>query len=156
MAKGFKFRIVDVYGKKMNRDTRGPMPTLKVGITKKTAERSHPKSILPVGDIAFYNEFGTMNIPARSFIRDWVDGNIDTLTKTLGNDLLVSLKSPTGNFSAALERRGKEFTRKIIRRIEKRIPPPNAPSTLAQKVGDIPLIDTETLIGSITHEVKKK
>jgi hypothetical protein len=153
MAKGATFKVVDKYAKRMQREARAKQPSLKVGVTQRTANLPHPKSDKPVGDIAFFNEFGTMTIPARSFIRDWVDGNIDNITKQLGTDTLRVLMT-SEKMRDALTKRGKQYREAIVRRIERRIPPPNAPSTLAQKVGDIPLIDTETLIDAITYEVK--
>ena len=153
MAKGATFKVVDKFAKSMKRESAGPQPRLLVGITEKTANDPHPKSDKPVGTIAFFNEFGTITTPARSFIRDWVDGNIENIARTLGNDRLRALKT-NENFKSTLERRGREYRAAIIKRIEARIPPPNAPSTLAQKSGDIPLIDTETLINAIIYEVK--
>ena len=153
MAKGATFKVVDKFAKSMKRESAGPQPRLLVGVTEKTASNPHPKSDRPVGDLAFFNEYGTMTIPARSFIRDWVDGNIDNITRTLGNDRLRALKT-NENFKKTLTRRGREYRAAIVRRIEARLPPPNALSTLMQKDGDIPLIDTETLLAAIIYEVK--
>lgn len=153
MAVGAKWKVVDKYAKKMKREASAPQPRLLVGVTKKTANRPHPKTDVPIGDVAFFNEFGTMSIPARSFIRDWVDGNIDQIAKTLGNDRLRALMTDE-DFKATLARRGREYREKIIRRIVDRIPPPNAASTIAKKGSDTPLIDTATLIDAITYEVK--
>ena len=154
MASGAKWRVVDHTAKSAKREAAKKHPTLKVGVTETTASGPHPKSVRPVGDIAFFNEFGTMTSPARSFVRDWVDGNLDKITKQIGTDLLRVLFTPTEQMSQALARRGKEYRRLMVKRIQERIPPPNRPATLAQKVGDIPLIDTETLLDAIIYEVK--
>ena len=132
---------------------RNPQPSLKVGVTERTAETLHPKTGKPIGDIAFFNEYGTMDTPARSFIRDWVDGNIDRIAKQIGTDTLRILMTDE-KLEAALKKRGATYRKEIIKRIRDHIPPPNAPSTVVQKSGDTPLIDTETLIDAIIYEIK--
>ncbi len=153
MAKGATWRVVDHWAKDAKRESASSNPKLWVGVTPTSAEGSHPNSDSPVGDIAFYNEFGTMSVPARSFIRDWVDGDIDRIAARVGKDILQSLESDT-TMRELLTKRGREFRLAIIKRINARIPPPNAAVTLANKSGNIPLIDTETLIDAIRYEVK--
>ena len=151
---GAKVKTVDHYARRMKRESAKPQPKLKVGVTEKTARRPHPKSGKPIGDIAFFNEYGTVTTPSRSFIRDFVDERLEDISRQLATDRLRTLKVPTEDMKSALGKRGKQYVREIVRRINARIPPPNAPSTLAQKVGDTPLIDTETLIDAIVSEVK--
>lgn len=155
MAKGgLVWKEVDRWTKKAKRKSSVKQPSLKVGVFGSAAEAQHPNNPdATVGDIAFYNEFGTVSIPARSFIRDWVDGNIDNITRQLGGDLLKVFTTDK-RIQDALTKRGRTYRAAIIKRIKERIPPPNAPSTLAQKSGDTPLIDTETLIDAIRYEVK--
>ena len=153
MAKGATWRVVDHWAKDAKRESASTHPKLWVGVTPRTSENPHPKSDTPVGDIAFYNEFGTMDIPARSFIRDWVDGDFDNIAAKFGKDILRTLTS-NESMRTALDKRGKEYRKAIIKRIQARIPPPNTAGTLLQKSGNVPLIDTETLIAAIIHEVK--
>lgn len=153
MAKGAVWREVDHWAQSARIESGATQPKLRIGITEATADTPHPKSGKPIGDIAFFNEYGTITTPARSFIRDWVDGNIDKIAKELGNDVFRTLMTDEA-MRTALTKRGAAYRKAIIRRIKQRIPPPNAPSTLAQKVGDTPLIDTETLIDAIRYEVK--
>lgn len=152
---GATWKVVDRWAKDAKRESaRSPQPSLKVGVTERTAETPHPKTGKAIGDIAFFNEYGTMDIPARSFIRDWVDGNIDRIAKQVGNDALRVFMTDE-KMVDALKNRGSAYRKEILRRIKDNIPPPNAPSTLAQKVGDTPLIDTETLIDAIVYEVTR-
>lgn len=157
MAKGATFKVVDHWTRNVQAkfdDINNT--TLKVGVTEKSGAKPHPEGNgSTVGDIAFYNEFGTMQIPSRSFIRDWVDGNIENIAKEIGTDTLRVIMS-NETMRDALKKRGKTYRESVIRRIRNRIPPPNAESTLAQKSGDIPLIDTTTLLEAIVYEVEKK
>jgi hypothetical protein len=129
---------------------------LKVGVTEKSGREKHENSDEhTVGDIAFFNEYGTMTTPARSFIRDWVDGNIDKIAKDVEKDFLrVLVTSET--VREALTKRGREYRASIVKRIIERIPPPNADVTVARKGGDIPLIETGQLVEAIVAEVARK
>jgi hypothetical protein len=151
--KGALWKEIDHWAADAKNESSRTQPTLRVGIMESTADTPHPKDGKPIGDIAFFNEYGTITTPARSFIRDWVDGNIDNIAKQLGNDVLRVLMTDEA-MRTALTKRGSAYRKAIIRRIKQRIPPPNAPSTLAQKHGDTPLIDTQTLIDAIRYEVK--
>lgn len=154
---GAKWKVVEHWSKGL----RGRLDdinktTLKVGVTERSGAAVHPNGNgKTVGDIAFFNEYGTMTIPARSFIRDWVDGNIDKIAKQIGADTMRVLMAKE-SWEKALKQRGSVYRQEVLRRIHDGIPPPNAESTLAQKQGDTPLIDTTTLINAIVYEVSKK
>lgn len=157
MAKGVVIKEVNNWAKQAKRNLRDIADTkLKVGVTERTGARAHPNSdTKTVGDIAFFNEYGTVTAPARSFIRDWLDGNIDKIAKHIETDTLRVLMT-NESMREAMTKRGRRYRKQVIDRIQRHIPPPNAPSTLAQKVGDTPLINTETLIDAIVYEVSKK
>jgi len=154
VAGGATYKVVNHWARNM----RGKLldissTTMKLGITEKSGSDEHPNAPgKTVGDVAFFNEYGTMTIPARSFIRDWVDGNIDRIAKNMGTDVQRVLMT-NEKMKTALTKRGVVYRTAVIKRIIARIPPPNAPLTVLLKGSDVPLIDTGTLIDAIVYEV---
>lgn len=158
MAKGATFKVVEHWAKNIARTLDEiDNTTLKVGVTEKSGRAEHENGGdgVTVGDVAFYNEHGTVTIPARSFIRDWVDGNIDKIAKEQGEDVMRVITT-NEKMKTALAKRGKKYRESVIRRILRGIPPPNSPVTIALKGGSIPLIDTGQLVEAIVYEVGKK
>lgn len=100
-----------------------------------------------------YNEFGTNNIPERSFIR----AGYDTEKKNIINDaekltkkvVAMEMKPQTAAnlLGDAAKGRIQEFA------IDLR-DPPNAQSTIDKKGSTNPLVDTGQMIGSIDYKVK--
>ena len=108
------------------------------------------------GDIlsrGIYNEFGTKNIPERSFIR----AGYDTEKKNIINDaekltrkvVAMEIKPQTAAnlLGDATKGRIQEFA------IDLR-DPPNAQSTIDKKGSSNPLVDTGQMIGAIDYKVK--
>lgn len=105
--------------------------------------------------IAASNEFGTEDghIPERSFLRSTVDDN--------ENEILDDLQAAT---EAVLDGRstttrefgivGEKVVGMVKERIAAGIEPENAPSTIAAKGSDTPLIDDGRLRNSITHDLR--
>ena len=106
-----------------------------------------------LADVATWNEFGTLKIPSRPFMRNAFDQNITSLRTFISKqqDSIYSGKSSTQN---SLELMGIWFKDKIQDTIEKGNFAPNSEFTKAQKGSDKPLIDTGRLKNSIQHEVK--
>ena len=102
----------------------------------------------PVAQVAFYNEFGTKDIPTRPFFRKMIADESGTwgpkLAKLLAKDFEgeKALNSLGMDISGALEESIVGWTT-----------PANAPSTIAKKGFDKPLIDTGHMKSSITHKV---
>lgn len=111
-----------------------------------------------VVDIAFFNEFGTKDIPARSFVRGAFfahQNEIGALIAKEAQQVTLGIKRPAdahriiGAFAAS----------KVAHRINtsSQWAKPNAPSTIAQKgLGKPPLHDTERLARSISYVVRDK
>ena len=108
------------------------------------------------GDIlsrGIYNEFGTKNIPERSFIR----AGYDTEKKSIINDaekltrkvvaMEIKPNAAANLLGDATKGRIQEFA------IDLR-DPPNAASTIEQKGSSNPLVDTGQMIGAIDYKVK--
>ena len=107
---------------------------------------------LTVAQIASIHEFG-VGVPERSFIRGTVDARakeISRMAKRLAAQVLDGRKTT----AAALDLLGAYVHGQIIRRINKRIPPPLAASTIRRKGSSTPLVDKGQLKGSIAWEVR--
>ena len=116
-------------------------------------EGSHPPSVV---EVALWNEFGTSNIPERSFLRSAIDGNESLINSWLKE---VCQKITFGEITVekGLEIIGYRTQVLIQNKIKSNVPPPNAPSTVAQKqrdgVAPNTLINTGLLLRSITYKV---
>lgn len=105
---------------------------------------------LLVSQIAFWNEFGTKNIPERSFIRDWFDANITTIQR-MAHTLYGQVLDGKINAKTALAKLGQWVQDKIRKSILEFTTPPNAPATIRKKGSSHPLIDTGQMLNSIHH-----
>jgi hypothetical protein len=130
-----------------------PRLKLLLGILEVEAQKPHPTHNVTIGEVAVWNEYGTPDTPARSWLRDYVDENADLFAKQLGADTMRVIFAKE-NERKALSQRGSEYRKKMIGRIKRRIDPPNAPETLRRKRGNVPLIDTGTFIENLRWQVK--
>jgi len=103
--------------------------------------------------IAAANEFGTADghVPERSFLRSTADEQRPKYATMLGKaiDAVLDGDSP----DPALHRLGAVAVGDVQRKMRAIKQPPNAPSTVAQKGADNPLIDTGRLRQSIEYEI---
>ena len=102
--------------------------------------------------IAAFNEFGTDTIPERSFLRSTVDENRTKYGTAMGAaivDVLVRGQTVEQAFGGL----GELVQFDIQDKIEAIDHPRNAPSTIAKKGFDDPLIETGILHDSIDFEV---
>ena len=123
-----------------------------VGVHDGTGE--YPNGVA-VSQVAFWNEFGTKNIPQRSFIRSTVDENAQLFNSEIKRiqGQVLSLKITP---AAGLRKLGRRVQEAIKKKILTGPFEPNAPSTLAGKDGTKPLIDTKLLLRSINFEVNMR
>lgn len=105
----------------------------------------------PVAAVAFWNEFGSKETPARPFFRNMIEaespgwaGKMAKLAQATNND---------GDKVLALM--GEDIKGALQQSINDLQSPPLAPSTIAQKGFAKPLIDTSHMINSISYEVDK-
>lgn len=110
-----------------------------------------------IAEYALYNEVGTDNghIPARPFIRSWVDNNKEQINRTMDSAYNHVVK---GKWTAedAMKRIG-EFAESGIRdNIIRGDFEPNKPATIKKKGSDKPLVDIGTMRKAIRYEVVKK
>ena len=156
MASNHRVRITDVdHGYKVLMESVAGLsePTsIAVGVLERDAQTED--GAVTVLDVGTWNEFGTVGIPSRSFIRDWVDGNRKRAQGIL-KKLLQRVIAGELTEDAALEQFGAWSKGEIQARIARGVPPPNAASTVKRKGSSTPLIDTEVLRSSIDYEVRK-
>ena len=109
---------------------------------------------LQVAEYAAWNEFGTRNIPARPFMRNYVDNNTDRLIRFMANGVTqVALGNATT--SGLLNALGLEMQNGIKKSINGGDFAPNAPYTVQKKGSNKPLIDTGVMLNSVTYAIRK-
>lgn len=101
-----------------------------------------------VAEYAYYNEFGTVNIPARPFMRLAIENNKGKWFNLLHQNLLKGMDA-----EAVLEEIGRTMQEDIEKSLDSNVPPPNSPATLRQKHSNKTLYDTGLLRKSITYRV---
>lgn len=155
-----KVRVEDHGAKRAQALLRQPRKKLRIGVLENEAAQPHPtRPGVTVGDVAIWMEYGTgdgrpPNTPARSFIFDWKDENIDKIAQQLATDTLRVIFS-NENEVQALSKRGTMYRDWIRKRIVARPGnwKPLSPRRIREKGHDMPLIDTGLLYESIRWEV---
>ena len=108
-----------------------------------------------MASIAAYNEFGTEKIPSRPFMRDSFDENLGRIEKFSQSAIMRAVMGQV-SFMQSMHLVGQTTTGIVQRKIVAGPWTPNAPSTVAQKGSDRPLIDTGSLRQSIRHIVRHR
>lgn len=114
----------------------------------------HPSGDVTVAEIGFIHEFGSGNVPERSFMRSTIQtGKKDIIA--LQKKLLGQIQAGQIDVIKALGLVGEVFSDMIRQKIVSIRTPPNSPRTIATKGSSNPLIDTGQLKNSITYEVNR-
>jgi hypothetical protein len=102
-----------------------------------------------VAQVAFWNEFGTATAPSRPFFRKMI------ADESPGWGALVARAAAYYNYNGAtvLNFMGEKIAEDLQQSIVGWQDPRNAPSTIAKKGFDKPLVDTGDMSRSITYEV---
>jgi hypothetical protein len=131
-------------------------PRIEVGILEEDGAAPHGGGGDPVTiiEVAVWNEFGTENIPARSFIREWFDTHESELRVAL-KALMISVVRGQRTKEQILELLGQMAVGQIQERISEGIPPENAPATVARKGSSTPLVNTGVLRSSVSYRVEE-
>jgi hypothetical protein len=154
MPKGYKIRTKDAGARKFWRKVSKAQPVLRVGVLDSPG-RTHPNSdTASVGEVAIWNEYGTQTVPARSFVGGWALENEKKFAETLAT-AARKYTLEKADREVELGKVGKRFANGMKKRIRNVIRPLNSIYTLERKKGDTPLIDTGTLIRSITFTVEQ-
>lgn len=109
-----------------------------------------------VVEVALWNEFGTTNMPERSFIRSAIDDGMEQINQWR-EEFLTKMLTDGWTERKALEAMGFRIQTLIQNKIKSNVPPPLAESTVQAKMKDgvapKTLIDTGLLLRSITYKV---
>lgn len=106
----------------------------------------------PVAAVAFWNEYGTANIPPRPFFRNTVAAHKDEWP----HQAAAILQANGGDMRQTLALLGEGVKGQIAESIQNLHEPPNAPATVRKKGFDKPLIDRGTLWRSIGSEIAEE
>ena len=124
---------------------------VKVGIQADAG--SDPSTGADLLDIAIYNHYGTEHIPARPFVKDFAEKNEAVLEEamervaTAVQDGRMAVDAGLGQLGSFVEKHQKAHVQQ-----SKGWAVPNAPSTVAKKGSDVPLIDHGVLVNAIRYE----
>ncbi len=102
-----------------------------------------------VAQVAFWNEVGTKRAPPRPFMRSMIASKSPRWGIALG----LALKRTRYDARAALRIMGEGISGQLVQSIVNWSDPPNAPSTVAAKGFNKPLIDTGLMQRSVDYQV---
>ena len=125
---------------------------VRVGFQQGTAQEEDGTDIC---DVAMWNELGTSSTPSRPFLAMSVDDNADKINAFLKGQLKLLAQGRT-TAEGILKDIGVFQKGLIQEKIKSGDFEPNAPSTIAKKGSDKPLIDTGTMRQSVNFAVTKK
>lgn len=103
----------------------------------------------PVALVAAWNEFGTGTAPPRPFFRNMIAAKKDEWPKGIA----TQLKATDYDVQLTLDRAGFAVAGQLRQSIVDLVDPPLAPSTIARKGFDKPLIDQGIMLAAVDHEV---
>ena len=115
--------------------------------------RSYPDGTKVI-EVAIWNHFGTQNIPARPFVTASLELARPEL-RALYARLVAGVLAGKITDAFAAQYLGQWAVKEIVDNINRGLFQANAPSTVASKGSDAPLIDTGQLKASIRAEVDK-
>lgn len=107
-----------------------------------------------VAAVAYYNNFGTINMPARPFFNKCVAKNTNKWLSTL-SDMLKKNRKNELNVNSCLDMLGNVIVSDIQESITQLREPPNTEQTIKQKDSSNPLIDTGLMRKSVTYRIVK-
>ena len=105
-------------------------------------------------DIAIANEYGTSTIPARPFMKQAVE-KLDNHNSQIGK-IITNCLAKDGSVETALNQLGVIGKGYVQKEFVDGDFVPNAPTTIARKGSDRPLIDTGTLRQSVTYIIRER
>lgn len=127
---------------------------IKVGIIAEKGGGEMTEDGMTLAELGALHEYGGKNVPERSWLRRTFEEKGD-LVKEKQAEICKMIVMDKTDVRKGLEMLGAwaaAETKKTITHGEP-IPPPNAPSTIARKGSDRPLVDTGRMVGAISYEV---
>jgi len=104
---------------------------------------------LPVAQVAFWNQYGTVRAPARPFFTDMIARKSPRWGVSLGN----ILRKNGYDAERSLALMGEGIKGQLQQSINEWSEPPNAPSTVERKGFNKPLIHTALMLRSVDYQV---
>lgn len=123
---------------------------VKVGILENATNADTGAGI---AEYAYYNEFGTKNIPPRPFFRNAISDNADTWAGSIKNQLKTMGVTDKNVVEKALKRTGQLMRSDIQQSISIGGFKPLKPATIKRKGKATPLVDTGDMRNAISYEV---
>lgn len=123
---------------------------VKVGILENATNVHTGASI---AEYAYWNEFGTKNIPARPFMRNAIDDNSDIWAESIKSQLKTMGVTDKNVVAKALKETGQLMRSDIQQSISKGGFKPLKPATIKKKGQATPLVDTKAMRNAISYEV---
>jgi hypothetical protein len=133
-------------------DARAPR-AVTVGVHAEEGAAPHGETTLL--DVAAFHEFGTEDVPRRSFVADWADENEQKNVTRLSEIGAAIVSGKVPSVEVGLARFGVLAVADVQRRMVAGIAPPLAEATIEQKGSSTPLVDTGQLKSAITFRVEK-
>lgn len=134
---------------------------VRAGVVGEQAAAPHPEADLTIGELAILHEFGNEDrgghIPERSFVRKTMRDPAAVAGFAVEQARLVR-QVIAGQISRdeALRRMGEFMTARIKETIlNHQVRPEDAPSTVAAKGHDTPLLETGVLAEAVSFEIRK-
>jgi hypothetical protein len=138
--------IADSVAKALKEIAERNLASVEVGFLE---EATYPDGT-PVAAVAYWNEYGSSG-PPRPFFRQMIEKE----KATWGPKLAAAYKHTDGDGEKALRIVGDNIQGALIQSINDLTSPPLAPSTIAAKGFDKPLIDTSHMVNSTGVRVVK-
>lgn len=109
-----------------------------------------------VATVAFWQEFGTIDIPARSFLRSTMIEKRGDIVRAFAVELRPVFERGRDPVKA-LAAVGAKVAAMVKRKIDtsRQWATPNAPSTVAKKGDDFPLHESDLMSESVTYAVRR-
>lgn len=130
---------------------------LTIGFQGVEGREFHPEAKVSLATVALFNEYGTINMPARSFLRSTMKEKADVIVRLFAEN---TAQVATGEATAieALRRTGNGIVALVKEKIltSRQWAVPNTEATLRSKGRNKPpLIDTSYMIKNLTWAIRR-
>ncbi len=149
MAKKTRTVVVDKGWDKIKRNIKelGKKKYVAIGFFP---DQKYPDGT-PVAQVGFWNEYGTSKAPERPFLRGWRESEkkeINSKVEDIKNAIFTGK-----NVDSELKEIGEWGKGRVSKYITDLQTPPNAPSTIAKKGKNDPLVDTGRMRDSVEARI---